>query len=182
MAQITGQAGVNLSSDLASYLSGQNGQVTSEQLTEIINQYLTGGDKVAAQGGNISTGIYKRFGDFDTVQGKVETITSGLWTGDTGSLATFFTSSVQTAASLDYYSNVYSTDPATDEAAVVQYALAFGNKYGSGSTSLAVDDSSTQATKATYAQFRRYIHNQCSSCPLQRIYGSWKYGNLFKWF
>jgi len=160
MAQITGQAGVNLSSDLASYLSGQNGQVTSEQLTEIINQYLTGGDKVAAQGGNISTGIYKRFGDFDTVQGKVETITSGLWTGDTGSLATFFTSSVQTAASLDYYSNVYSTDPATDEAAVVQYALAFGNKYGSGSTSLAVDDSSTQATKATYAQYRQILLEQ----------------------
>ena len=160
MAQITGQAGVNLSSDLASYLSGQNGQVTSEQLTEIINQYLTGGDKVAAQGGSISTGIYKRFGDFDTVQGKVETITSGLWTGDTGSLATFFTSSVQTAASLDYYSNVYSTDPATDEAAVVQYALAFGNKYGSGSTSLNVDDSSTQATKATYAQYRQILLEQ----------------------
>ena len=30
MAQITGQAGVNLSSDLAAYLSAQNGEVTSE--------------------------------------------------------------------------------------------------------------------------------------------------------
>ena len=160
MAQITGQAGVNLSSDLASYLSAQNGNVTSEQLSEIINQYLSGGDKVASQGGNLSTGIYKRFGEYDTVQGKVETITTGLWTGDTGSLATFFTSSAQSAASSQYYTNVYSTNPSTDEAAVVQYAVAFGNKYGSGSTSLGNDDSSTQATKATYAQYRQILLEQ----------------------
>ena len=160
MAQITGQAGVNLSSDLAAYLSAQNGEVTSEQLSEIINQYLTGGDKVAAQGGNLSTGIYKRFGEFDTVQGKVETVTTGLWTGDTGSLSNFFTSSAQTAASTQYYVNVYSTDPASDAAAEVQYSVAFGNKYGSGSVSLANDDSSLQATKATYAQYRQILLEQ----------------------
>lgn len=160
MAQITGQAGVNLSSDLASYLSSQNGNVTSEQLSEIINQYLSGGDKVAAQGGNLSTGIYKRFGEYDTVQGKVETVTTGLWTGDTGSLSTFFTSSAQTAASTQYYLNVYSTDPATDASAEVQYAVAYGNKYGSGSISLANDDSSTTATKATYAQYRQILLEQ----------------------
>jgi hypothetical protein len=160
MAQITGQAGVNLSSDLAAYLSSQNGNVTSEQLSEIINQYLSGGDKVAAQGGNLSTGIYKRFGEFDTVQGKVETVTTGLWTGDTGSLSNFFTSSAQTAASTEYYLNVYSTDPGTDASAEVQYAVAFGNKYGSGSTSLGNDDTSTQASKATYAQYRQILLEQ----------------------
>jgi hypothetical protein len=158
MAQIQGQAGVNLSADLASYLSQNNGNLTSEQLTGIINNYLTGGDKVASQGGVLSTGVYKRFGEFDTVQGKVETITTGLWTGDTGSLSTFFTSSAQAvAASSEYYLNVYSTDPASDSSAEVQYAVAYGNKYGSGSTSLANDDSSTQATKATYAQYRSIL-------------------------
>jgi hypothetical protein len=160
MAQITGQAGVNLSSDLAAYLSSQNGNVTSEQLSEIINQYLSGGDKIASQGGNLATGIYKRFGEYDTVQGKVETVTTGLWTGDTGSLSTFFTSSTQTDASTEYYLNVYNTNPATDEDAEVQYAVAFGNKYGSGSTSLAVDDNSLQATKATYAQYRQILLEQ----------------------
>ena len=39
MAQISGQAGVNLSADLASYLSQNNGNLTSEQLTGIINNY-----------------------------------------------------------------------------------------------------------------------------------------------
>ena len=160
MAQITGQAGVNLSSDLAAYLSAQNGQVTSEQLTEIINQYLSGGDKVAAQGGNLSTGIYKRFGEYDTVQGKVETVTTGLWSGDLGSLTTFFTSSDQTDTSTQYYLNVYNADPATDEQAEVQYAVAYGNKYGSGSVSLANDDSSLTATKATYAQYRQILLEQ----------------------
>ena len=157
MAQITGQAGVNLSADLASYLSQNNGNLTSEQLTGIINNYLSGGDKVQAQGGALSTGVYKRFGEFDTVQGKVDTITAGLWSGDTGSMTSFFTSSAQTAATLEYYLNVYNADPATDESATVQYAIAFGNKYGSGSTSLANDDSSTQATKATYAQYRSIL-------------------------
>ena len=157
MAQISGQAGVNLSADLASYLSQNNGNLTSEQLTGIINNYLTGGDKVQAQGGSISTGVYKRFGEFDTVQGKVDTVTSGLWSGDTGSMSSFFTSSTQTAATQEYYLNVYDKDPATDESATVQYAIAFGNKYGSGSTSLANDDNSTQATKATYAQYRSIL-------------------------
>src|SRR6056300_1176727 len=157
MAQISGQAGVNLSADLASYLSQNSGNLTSEQLTGIINNYLTGGDKVAAQGGNLSTGVYKRFGEYDTVQGKVETITAGLWTGDTGSLTTFYTSSAQSAKSLNYYLNVYSTDPGTDASAEVQYAVAFGNKYGSGSVSLANSDEATYPTKATYAQYRSIL-------------------------
>ena len=157
MAQISGQAGVNLSADLASYLSQNSGNLTSEQLTGIINNYLSGGDKVAAQGGNLSTGIYKRFGEFDTVQGKVETITAGLWTGDTGSLTTFYTSSAQSTTSLNYYLNVYSTDPAIDASAEVQYAVAFGNKYGSGSVSLANSDEATYPTKATYAQYRSIL-------------------------
>ncbi len=157
MANIAGQAGVNLSADLASYLSQNNGNLTSEQLTGIINNYLTGGDKVAAQGGNLSTGVYKRFGEFDTVQGKIDTVTSGLWTGDTGSMTSFFTSSTQTNATKNYYLNVYNADPATDETATVQYAIAFGNKYGSGSVSLANSDDATLASKATYAQYRSIL-------------------------
>ena len=157
MAQISGQAGVNLSADLASYLSQNNGNLTSEQLTTIINNYLTGGDKVQAQGGNLSTGVYKRFGEYDTIQGKVDTVTAGLWTGDTGSLTSFYTSSTQTTATKNYYLNVYNANPTTDETATVQYAIAFGNKYGSGSISLANSDEATLATKATYAQYRSIL-------------------------
>ena len=124
MARIAGQAGSNLTDELAKYLSTNQGNLTSEQLTGIINQYLTGGDKLGAQGGALSNGIYKRFGEFDLITGKVELVTTGIWTGDTGSLSTFYTSSDQTATT--YYTNVYSTDPSGSTTAVVQFATAYG--------------------------------------------------------
>jgi hypothetical protein len=157
MAQITGQAGVNLTSELAAYLQASNGNVTTEQLTNLINQYLTGGDKLAAQGGSITTGIYKRFGEFDQITGKVEVVTTGLWSGDTGSLTNAYTSSVQTIAdSSNYYINIYDTETTSS----IQFAVAYGHKFGSGSVSLDVSDNSTLASKATYAQYRSLLLEQ----------------------
>ena len=155
MAQIKGQAGVNLSQELANYLDANQGNLTSEQITQIINQYLSGGDKLGATGGSISTGIYKRFGEFDQVNGKVEVVTTGLWTGDTGSLSTFATSSTQSAASLNYYVNNYNVAGGD-----IQYAVAYGHKHGSGSISLENNDSSTLASKATYAQYKQLLLDQ----------------------
>lgn len=161
MAQITGQAGINLTSELQSYLNSQGGNVTSEQLSSIINQYLTGGEKLGASGGFISNGIYKRFGEFDQVNGKVEVVTTGLWSGDTGSLTSFFTSSTEAATSTtNYYLNVYNADPASDSSAEVQYAIAYGHKFGSGSISLQNSDTSTLASKATYSQYRTILLDQ----------------------
>jgi len=161
MAQITGQAGVNLTQELAAYLNAQQGSLTSEQLSTIINQYLTGGDKLGAQGGNINTGIYKRFGEFDQVTGKIEIVTTGLWSGDSGELSQFYTSSVQAAASSsNYYLNVYNTDINTTSSAEVQFAIAYGHKFGSGSVSLDNNQFSTLASKATYAQYRSILLEQ----------------------
>jgi hypothetical protein len=160
MAQITGQAGVNLSQEIAAYINAQNGNLTSEQLSTIINQYLTGGDKLGAQGGNINTGIYKRFGEFDQVTGKVEIVTTGMWSGDAGQLNQFFTSSTQIAASSsNYYINVYNEN-ATSSSAEVQFAIAYGHKFGSGSVSLDINNNSTLASKATYAQYRSILLDQ----------------------
>lgn len=160
MAQISGQAGANLTQELANYLSAQQGNLTSEQIASIVNQYLVGGDKLATQGASVTTGIYKRFTEFDQIAGKIEVVTTGLWSGDTGSLTSFYTSSAQSAASLNYYVNVYNQDPATDSSAAVQYAIAYGNKFGSGSISLTNSDSSTLASKATYAQYRSILLDQ----------------------
>ena len=156
MAQITGQAGVNLTQELAAYLNSQSGNLTSEQLSQIINQYLIGGDKLGAQGGSINTGIYKRFGEFDQVTGKVEVVTTGLWSGDAGQLNSFYTSSTQAAASSsNYYVNVSDSVDGT-----TQFAIAYGHKFGSGSVSLDVDNNSTLASKATYAQYRSILLEQ----------------------
>ena len=157
MAQITGQAGANLTQELANYLSAQQGNLTSEQLATIINQYLVGGDKLAGQGGTITTGIYKRFNEFDQINGKVEVVTTGLWSGDTGSLTSFYTSSAQVAAtSGKYYFNVYDTAATSS----VQFAIAYGNRLGQGSPALSGDDTSTLETKATYNQYRSILLEQ----------------------
>lgn len=161
MAQIEGQAGSNLTAELSNYLSNSAGALTSENLATIINQYLTGGDKLGATGGGIARGIYKRFGEFDQITGKVEVVTTGLWSGDTGSLSSFYTSSTQsTANSSNYYVNVYNADPASDSSAAVQYAIAYGHRLASGSISLTNSDSSTLASKATYAQYRSILLDQ----------------------
>ena len=154
MATIQGQAGVNLSQELATYLSENQGNYTSEQLTQIINQYLSGGDKLGSTGGQISNGIYKSFGEFDQITGKVEVVTTGLWSGDTGSLTTFFTSSAQVAAdSGKYYHNVYDTAATSS----VQFSIAYGHRTGLGSPALSGDDTSTLETKATYAQYKQIL-------------------------
>jgi hypothetical protein len=161
MAQITGQAGVNLTQELAAYLNSQQGNLTSEQLSTIINQYLTGGDKLGAQGGNINTGIYKRFGEFDQVTGKVEIVTTGMWSGDSGQLNEFYTSSTQNLeSSSNYYLNVYNYAFPATSSAEVQFAVAYGHKFGSGSVTLDIDNNSTLASKATYAQYRSIILEQ----------------------
>ena len=74
-------------------MNQSGGDGGSEQLVNILNQY-PGGDKITSAGGNINNGIFKKFGEFDTVSGKIEVVTTGLWTGDTGSLTSFYTVSV----------------------------------------------------------------------------------------
>ena len=162
MAQITGQAGVNLTSELAAYLQSSNGNITTEQLSNLINQYVTGGDKLAAQGGSITTGIYKRFGEFDQITGKIEVVTTGLWSGDTGSLDEFSTSSLygtvqsyDSGSNLDYFVNVYKSGSAD-----IQFAIAYGHKTGGGSRTLTAWDNSKLASKATYAQYRSILLDQ----------------------
>ena len=160
MANIRGQAGVNLSQELANYLDANQGNLSSDGLLKITNQYLSGGDKLGATGGSISNGIYKRFGEFDQVNGKIEVVTTGLWSGDTGSMTSFYTSSTQTEATKNYYVNVYDKNPTSDVGAAVQYAIAYGHKYASGSVDLTTSDSSTLASKATYAQYKSILLDQ----------------------
>jgi hypothetical protein len=72
-------------------------------------------------------------------------------------MSTFFTSSTQTAATKNYYVNVYDKNPSSDTSATVQYAIAYGHKFASGSVDLTTSDSSTLSSKATYAQYRSIL-------------------------
>jgi hypothetical protein len=135
------------------------GQIDTDQLISILNSALPAGSQLSV-GAGISTGIYKRFGDFDKVNAKIEIVTTGIWSNGSGSLTTFFTSSTQarTENSGQFYYNVYDKNP-SDETSEVQFAVAYGNVNGSGSTQLSSDDNALLATKSTYAQYRSMLLN-----------------------
>ena len=135
----------------------QGGTIDSNDVVALLNSALPGGQQISPSAG-VSSGVYKRFGEFDKVNSKVEVVTTGLWTGDVGSLTNAFTSSTQVAAtSGDYYYNVYNANPATDSSAEVQFAVAYGHVNGSGSVSLQNSDDALLATKATYAQYKSIL-------------------------
>lgn len=156
MADIQGQAGVNLTQELADYLNTQNGNLNSTELAAIINDYLTGGNRLGEQGGQVATGVYRRFLTTDLVPGKIEVVTTGLWSGDTGSLTDFHTSSAQVDRTGDYYYNVYNTETTQS----VQFAVAYGHRNNLGSVGLNIDDTATFPSKATYTQYRSILLEQ----------------------
>jgi hypothetical protein len=121
--------------------------------TEALAQYA--GTSVSA----VATGIYKQFGTFDRVDAKTEVVTTGIWSGDSGSLTNLFTSSVQVGAtSAQYYYNCYDYDTvAYADKAEVQFAVAYGHKDNSGSMLLKDNDNSLIASKATYAQYKSML-------------------------
>ena len=134
------------------------GTIDSNQLVTLLNSVLPAGQQIST-GAGVATGIYKRFGDFDKVNAKIEVVTTGLWSGDSGSLAQFFTASSQTTATSGYYyANVYDYNPVEfSDSAEVQFAVAYGHVNGSGSMNLANNDNALLATKATYAQYRSML-------------------------
>lgn len=93
----------------------------------------------------------------------VETVVRPMWSGDTNVLSTFFTSNVITSS---YYLNVYAEAPGglLSTSASVQFAVQYGNKYGSGSayinpavTTQLSDSSSITPTRVVYGQYRTLL-------------------------
>jgi hypothetical protein len=149
-----------IANQIANLVNG--GAFDVAELTSLINSGLPAGQQLQVSAGLLE-GPFKRFGSFDKVDAKTEVVTTGLWTGDLGSLTSFFTSSTQTAASTgDYYYNVYQADPSGADAEV-QFAVAYGHVNGSGSVSLTNDDTSTLPTKATYKQYASTLLNDADN-------------------
>lgn len=78
--------------------------------------------------------------------------TRGLWTNGTGELLTFFTSSLQSTASREYYYEVWSSASLDCEDAQV-FSVAYGHYAGSGSLSQGGEAGDTPS-KAIYSQYR----------------------------
>jgi len=74
---------------------------------------------------------FKRFDPEDFLV-SADSVSSTVWSGNSPELLTFFTSSAQYSRNGDYYLSVYQTAPNLPEAEV-QFDIAYGHRFGSGS-------------------------------------------------
>jgi hypothetical protein len=162
MALIRDNRGALLASNLSTYLAGAANTagtpVDTSDLVGIINQFLGQGEQISADVTTITNGIYKKFGAIDKVTNRTEIVTSGIWSGDTGSLdvkANYTSSAQQTAASGKYYLDVY--DTIATGSGEVQFSIAYGDVAGNGAPTLTQTDSSTMPTKAIYNQLKNVL-------------------------
>lgn len=109
--------------------------------------------------------IYARFNPDDIVTANPTLITTGLWSGDTGSLGTstmyLLESQAVDSVSGYYYFDVYKTDPDPNNdpegLAEIQFAVTYGHINGGGAPTLEDEDLATLPTKAIYSQYRNLL-------------------------
>jgi len=101
--------------------------------------------------------VYTPFTSDDIVQNLSRRVTTGMWTGNTGSLTTFFTSSAQSGSSGDWYYDVYQSNPDVTGSAEIQFSVAYGHRTNGGCPTIAVTNTSKEVTKAIYTQYRNIL-------------------------
>ena len=162
MALIRDNRGSLLASNLSQYLAGAANTagtpVDTNELVRIVNQFLGTGEQISTDMATISNGIYKKFGTIDKVTNRTEIVTSGIWSGDTGSLdvrANYTSSAQVVSTSGKYYLDVYDTN--ATGSGEVQFSIAYGDSRGYGAPTLTQNDDSTSPTKATYNQYKNVL-------------------------
>lgn len=98
---------------------------------------------------------YKRLDPEDFLV-SIDSVTATAWSTNSPTLSTFFTSSVTTTNDV-YYKNVYQTGSTTSGSAV-QFAIAYGNKQGSGSTNFNDLVPGVSPTRTVYGQYRNLVY------------------------
>lgn len=92
----------------------------------------------------------------DVLPNNIETITKGLFSGNTGSLLNFYTQSSATAIQNTYYRTVYDglSSAATSQP---QFSIAYGHYNGSGSADLTGNLNDDTPSRAIYKQYAQLL-------------------------
>ena len=99
------------------------------------------------------SGAFKLFdAENDVVKNIKSTISSGIWSGGSGTLSAFYSQSAQSSSNGAYYYDIYKTSPATDSEAEVQFSITYGHLEGSGSLGTVGAATGNRATAAIHAQ------------------------------
>lgn len=98
---------------------------------------------------------FKRL-DPEDITISAEAIVAPAWSGQQTTLTAFYTSSTQVSTTGNYYYDIYQSTFGSTGAAT-QFSIAFGNRYGSGST-LINGQAGKTSTSVTYGQYRTLIN------------------------
>jgi len=98
---------------------------------------------------------YKRL-DAEDFLVSIDSVTATAWSTNSPTLSTFFTSSA-TSTNDVYYKNVYQTG-STSSGSAVQFAIAYGNKQGSGSANYNDLVPGVSPTRTVYGQYRNLVY------------------------
>lgn len=94
----------------------------------------------------------------DILPNNVETVTRGLFAGNTGSLTSMFTSSLLTATQKTYFQEIFSTgDPNQEPNANSELSIAYGHYNGSGSKDTTGNLNNDTPTRAIYKQYAQLL-------------------------
>ena len=94
----------------------------------------------------------------DVLPNNVETLTRGLFSGNTGSLTQgMFTSSTATAIQKSYFIETFNKNPSSATDAEVQFSIAYGHYEGSGSRDLTGNLNNDTPTRAIYKQYAQIL-------------------------
>lgn len=105
--------------------------------------------------------IYTTFNSVDDIlPNNVDTVTKGLFSCNSGSMLSFYTSSLETSIQNTYYREIYTGDcncggPGTEP----QFSIAYGNYAGSGSVDLTGNLNNDTPSRAIYAQWAQTLLN-----------------------
>jgi hypothetical protein len=86
----------------------------------------------------------------------IDSVTATAWSTNSPILTAFFTSST-TSTNDSYYKNIYQT-ASTLSSAAVQFAIAYGNQYGSGSANFNDLVPGVSPTRTVYGQYRNLVY------------------------
>jgi hypothetical protein len=168
MALIRDNRGALLASNLSQYLAGAANTagtpIDTNEMVRILNQFLGEGEQISSDLTTVTNGIYKKFGAIDKVTNRTEIVTSGIWSGDAGSLEEFYTSSAQLNSSTGrYYLDVYNELTSSDTSEV-QFSIAYGDANAKGSPLIdgGTDDSLRQSL-AIYNQLKNVLLDSADS-------------------
>jgi hypothetical protein len=99
---------------------------------------------------------FSRYATEDSVISS-ETVVRGMWTGDTNTLSTFFTSSTYTTIGGEYYLDVYQTGSALS-GSEIQFDIQYGHISGSGSAPINAAVRGYSPSRVVYGQYRNLVY------------------------